>query len=260
MRTRTLFGATMLIAGSVANAGAVMESVMRDLTAGRPERSMITSAQGGSMRVDVKPEGSTMIFKDDVFYMLDPKAKTYTAMDRATIKQMADQMAPMIKQMQDQLARMTPEQRAQMEKMMGRAMPGAPKQSAPTIRKTSRTGQGAGQACTYSEVVEDGVVSSEVCTVAPGKLSGGQEFMEAGLKMGNLMKDMLASMPNLQQMATDTTAMYQQLGGIPVLTRTFVDGKPATETLVKSMRSESVPAAAFELPAGYTKRDLLRQP
>ena len=259
MLIRALCGTTMLFAAVAADAGAVMESVVRDLTGGRPETSTTTSAQGGMMRVDRKPSGGTMIFKNDVLYSMDATTKTYTAMDRAAMKQMSEQLAPMMKQMQEQLASMPPEQRAQMEKMMGSNMPGMGKPKTRSVRKTSRTGQAAGYACTYAEILEDGAVASEMCIVPAAKVSGGQEFMDAALKMGNVLKDMISGMEGMQQMVDQNAALYDQLGGIPVLTRTFANGKPGSETAIKAMRSQAVPAATFEIPAGYSKRELMPQ-
>jgi hypothetical protein len=255
MGIRALCATTMLIAATAVDAGTIVENVMRDLTGNDEERSTLISAQGGRMRVEAKPGSGAMIFKDDTFYYLDANSKTYMVMDRASMKQVSDQIAPMMKQMQEQLAAMPPEQRAQMEKMMA-SMPGMGKPTTRTVRKTSRTGQAAGYACSYAEVVEDGAVSSELCVVPSAKLKGGQEFMDAALKMGNVLKDMLSGMGGLQQFVDKNIALYSEIGGIPVLTRTFMNGKPATETVLKSLRSETVPAASFEVPQGYTKREM----
>jgi hypothetical protein len=258
MLIRTLCATTMLITAAAADAGAVMESVVRDLSGGAPQETpMTTFAQAGMMRVDMKADGNAMIFKNDVFYTIDTKGKTYIAMDRASMKQMADQLAPMMKQMQEQMARMPPEQRAQMEKLMGGNTPGMGKAKTRTVRKTSRAGQAGGYACSYVEIVEDGVVESEMCIAPAGKLSGGQEFMDAALKMGTMLKDMLSSMQGLQQMVHENAALFDQLGGIPVLTRDFANGKSVSETAIKSLKSEAIPATMFEIPAGYTKRDLM---
>lgn len=40
--------------------------------------------------------------------------------------------------------------------------------------------------------------------------------------------------------------------------RHFVDGKPASEPIVQTVRTESLPAATFEVPAGYTLKEPLR--
>jgi len=259
MRIRALCGVAMFIAAAAANAGVIVENVMRDLTGGRPERQLSTSVQGGMMRIQVK-DGGGMIFKNDVFYSIDPNTKTYMAMDRASIKQMSDQLAPMMKQMQEQLASMPPEQRAQMEKMMAGTGMNMGKAKTRSVRKTTRAGQVAGNACSYFEVLEDGVVDTELCVVPAAKLSGGPEFMEASIKMGGVLKDMFSSLGPLQALVDKNVALYSEIGGIPVLTRTFADGKPALETTLKTMRSQAVPAATFEIPQGYTKREMPTMP
>ena len=49
---------------------------------------------------------------------------------------------------------------------------------------------------------------------------------------------------------------FSDLGGLPVLTRSFDEGKPLHESSMKSIRTESVAASQFDIPADYKARDL----
>jgi hypothetical protein len=47
------------------------------------------------------------------------------------------------------------------------------------------------------------------------------------------------------------------VGGFPVRTRSYEDGKLGTkEQLVKVWREETVPASLFEIPAGYKQKQM----
>lgn len=249
-----------LAAPFAVHAGTVMEMQMRDLAnANATPTAIVTQAQDGRMRVEMKPGQGVMIFKDEVIYNVTAKDKSYTAIDRAAMKRMADKINPALKQMQEQLAKMPPEQRAQMEKMMGNSMPGMGASAPREVRKTGRAGKAAGHSCTYVEVLAGGVLEEEYCVVAPGALKGSQELIEASKKIGAMMQEMLSSLnaPWLQEMA-DRQPNFDKLGGIPVMSRHFSNGKPAHESTLQSLRSESLPAALFEIPAGYTRKEMMQ--
>ena len=255
---RLLYLSALLVAAT-AQGGTVLDTVSRELAPDGQSSTMTTSAQGGAMRVESNSGDSVMIFNKDVIYLVNPREKSYAIMDRETMKRMADQINPALKQMREQLAKMPPEQREQMEKMMAQRMPGLGKQKTQDIRKTGRSEKIGGTPCSYVEITEDGVLSDELCVAAPGALKGTDELMAAAMKMSALLKEMTASLdaPWLKDMMERQAAQYEQLGGVPVLTRHYVDGKAMVETTIKSMRSESIPASAFEVPAGYAKKDLM---
>lgn len=257
---RILTLAALWMTASSVHAGTVMETLSRDLTssAGKGVTTTTTYAQDGRMRVEPSPGESVMIFKDDVIYNVNRKDKSYVVMDRASMKRMAEQISPALKQMQEQLAKMPPEQRAQMEKMMGHRMAGVAADKPQEIRKTGRTGKAGGHACTYVEIHQGGAVTDELCVASPSALKGSQELMAAAKKMSLLMQEMFRNLdaPWLRQMAEKQAANYEQIGGVPVLTRHFTDGKAAHETTLTAMRSEALPATLFDVPAGFTKRDM----
>jgi hypothetical protein len=256
MLVRTLSLLFLTTAG-VAHAGTKLETVNRDLSGGRTT-TINTWAQGGMMRVETQPTESMMIFKDDTIYAISHKDKTYVAMDRATMKRMAEQINPHLKMLQEQMKNMSPEQRAQMEKMLGRSLPGT-EESKQEIKRTSRNDKISGYSCTFVEVRENGVLTDEMCIAAGSALKGSADLLAAAKKMTAVMEDMMASMdaPWLKQMAQKQMQNFEALGGIPVLSRHFVDGKPQSETTVNNISNETLAAALFEIPAGYTKKDMM---
>lgn len=257
MRQVIALAGMMLVAGA-SQGGTVLEMTSRDLT-NKTESLAKTYAQDGRMRVETgEAKDTVMIFRDETIYTLDPGQKTYVALDRGTMTKLANQLNPALKMLQEQMKNMTPEQKAQIERMTGTKLPGSTAEPRHEIRKTARTGKVAGYTCTYSEVLEDGVLQHEACVVPPADLKGSKELYDVGMKVAALVKDMMASVdaPWLRQMMDRQLENFSDLGGLPVLTRTFDAGKPLHESSMKSIRAESIPAGQFEIPADYKKRDM----
>ncbi|HEU4600606.1 MAG TPA: DUF4412 domain-containing protein [Steroidobacteraceae bacterium] len=259
-RIKHLVALPLCLLALSAFAGTTMQSVEHQLDKKEADAVVTVSAQDGNLRVDSPDHNGITIFKDDTIFVLNTKNKTYSSMDRESLKKMAEQISPALKQMQEQLAQMPPEQRAQIEKMMGKSMPGTGQQKTQEIRKTSRTDKVAGYSCKYAEVVEDGVVQQEFCVVPSASLKGSDDLMAAAQKMQAMMQDMLKALdsPWMQQMMDRQATNYAQLGGIPVLTRRFENGKAVTETTLRSIQSQSLPASTFDIPSGYTKQETMQ--
>jgi hypothetical protein len=264
MPIRTLSLLTLALFSGATQAGTLLETVNRDLSAKGGSTTINTWAQNGMMRVETQADKgaqrSTMIFENDTIYAIDHQDKSYYAMDRESMKRVAEQLNPALQMIQERMKDMTPEQRAQMEKMMGGSLPGVEKKT--EIKRIARTGKVSGHSCSYVQVLEDGVLTDEMC-VAPGKsLKGSDELMTAATRMAELMREMMSSMdaPWLKQMADKQIQNFAELGGIPVLSRHFAAGSPQSETTLTSIRTETLAASTFELPAGYTKKDMLAAP
>ncbi|HKE95223.1 MAG TPA: hypothetical protein VKB34_13005 [Povalibacter sp.] len=257
MPTRILFVAAVMLSVT-AQAGTILELVHRPLPGTDTGRVTTTYAQGGQMRVESSDGNGYIIFKGDALYALNNKEHNYTVMDRETLRKMADTINPALKQMRERLEQMPPEQRAQMERMLGGRM-GGTEQSPVEVRKTARTDKVAGYSCSYVELVRDGALQDEICVAAPSVLKGGDELMTAAQKASALVQDMFKDLdaPWLKQSVDRQIQNYSQLGGLPILTRHFEDGKPVSESTVRSVRSEAIPAATFEVPAGYTRKELM---
>lgn len=89
-----------------------------------------------------------------------------------------------------------------------------------------------------------------------------KRLMSAATKMAELMREMMSTMdaPWLKQMADRQMQNFAALGGIPVLSRHFEAGTLQSETTLASIRTEALAAATFEIPAGYTRKEMLPAP
>jgi hypothetical protein len=202
------------------------------------------------------------IYKDETIYILEPAEKRYTKLDKAGIERMSGQIAELRKQMEARMATMSPEQRAMVEQMMGGTVGAAAKEVERTVKPTSRTESAAGQTCKVWEVHASGKKEEELCVVAPGALPGGQEMMTTMRELGDLFKGLMQSLGGRDSNNAVSKAWQdlQAVNGIPVITRTFSSGKATNEFRLTSVRSESVPASSFTVPAGYSARTLSMGP
>jgi len=250
-----------------AQAGTRLETVNRDLSGKGGTTTIHSWAQNGMMRVETQGDSarrSTMIFKDDTIYAINHQEKSYYAMDRESMKRVAEQLNPALQMLQERMKDMTPEQRAQMEKMMGgRLPPGMGEAETKTeIKRTARTDKVSGYSCTYVQVFENGALTDEMCVTPSKDIKGSDELITTATRMAGLMREMMSTMnaPWLKQMAEKQVQNFAALGGIPVSSRHFEAGEPQSETTLTSIRTETLAASTFEIPAGYTRKEMMAAP
>jgi hypothetical protein len=268
MLTQTLPLLTLALFAGAAHAGTALQTVNRDLSSNGATTTIDTWAQNGMMRVETHPSNSapraTMIFKNDTIYAINHEDKSYYAMDRESMQRVAAQLNPALQMLQERMKDMTPEQRAQMEKMMGGRLPngvGEPEKKS-EIKRTTRTDKVGGYNCTYVQVLEDDVLTDEMCVTPSSAIKGSEELVTTANKMAGVMRDMMSTMdaPWLKQMADKQVQNFAALGGIPMRSRHFNGGEPQSETTLASIKSEAVAASMFEIPAGYTQKQMLAAP
>jgi hypothetical protein len=245
---------------STAFAGAYLETTTGDPAAKQAGQVNKMWFDGGRMRTENggRGEGAIAIFKDKAMYVLDPKTQSYRKIDKATVDQMAAKLADARKQMQAAMANMPPERRAMMEKMMGQ-MGGAagaategPKRA---LTKTGRTETVAGIKCTVREASVGGEKVEELCAAPAGSVTGGGEMMKTLREVGEMLKAFTQSFGAGSKMDNDWRDM-ETVNGVPILTRDFSGGKVTSETRLAVARKESIPAGQFDVPAGYTEKQI----
>ena len=258
MPNRILSFTTLLIFTGGATAGTVMETTTRDLNQ-NTNTLTTTQVQGGKIRMQSDDHDGFAVFRDDTLYVINGRDKNYVELDRATIKQMAATLNPALKQLQERMAAMSPEQRAQIEAILGGSLPDMKEAPVQEVRRTARSGKVGQYACDYVEVLEQSVVTDELCVAAPASLSGGEELMAAATRMSQLMQDIFKDLdaPWLKQSLDRQLQNYDKLGGVPVAAKHFDNGKAVSETTLKSIRKESLAENLFEVPAGYARRDMM---
>ena len=246
-----------LLAATQASAGVRIETATRDVkTQVADGGTQVVMVQDGKIRMNNPGHGNGMIVKNGVLYMFDDRKKTYTELDKATMKKMSDQAGAAMAQMQEQLKNMPPEQRAQMEKMLGANMPGAMggKQDTYETIDTGKSETAEGRKCRIWNLRKNGVLNEEMCVVPYSSLPGKEDFEKAFRELAESAIGMAGNLPG----ATAAIDARKAVNGFPVRVRHFdAAGKPrGTETVLTQWVEESLPGSTFEIPAGYTKKEL----
>jgi hypothetical protein len=265
MRMPRLTLTTTLLAGAAlgataAHAGVYFENVEKELDG---SKSPVTSKMwfdGGRMRTERSGERELVIFRSEGMYTIDSQTKTYRVIDKATAEKMGAQVANAKKQMEARMAAMPPEQRKKMEEMMAKLgqggaaamLPGA-KQPQRSLKNAGRSETVAGIKCTVWEVFEDGEKEEELCAAPASSVPSGDEVIRTFKEIGAMFKSFTDSLGS-RNPADEPWKDMETINGVPILTREFSDGKATSEMRLTVVRKESVPAASFEVPAGYTEK------
>lgn len=257
---RVLCCAAVLGLASPGFAGVRIETTTRDIATkvadGAPQ---IMQVQDGKIRA-TQGSNHTMILKNSTITMLDDKRKTYREMDEATLKSMANQAGAAMAQLQEKMKNMSPEQRAMMEKAMGSHMPGGmgPQAAADEYdaKDTGKSDTVEGRACRIWQTTRNGAPLEELCVVPYASLPGREDLQKAFQVMTDAVEQLSSAMPNIEK------AMKARLSvnGYPVRVRRYdAQGQlRKNESVLTKWTEEALPAATFDVPAGYTKQDMPR--
>jgi hypothetical protein len=228
------------------------------------------SFKGSDMKMDFYEDGkkpsTSIIFKGDRDEMinLDHIHKTYSVMDKETLKSLASQMNEAMAQMEKATAEMSPEERAMMERMMKGTMPTMQdtKHVEPVIKQAG-SGNVSGYSCTKYEVYKGTEKVRELCITKWSNIEGGSEIQSSLLKMANFMEDLSKSLPPGSNFMASTANFEKnvfnqisKLNGFPVQTTDYDKGSVTGITTFKSSNNTGLDTSAFEPPAGYEKQDL----
>jgi hypothetical protein len=245
-----LYGALL----PAAFAGAIVETVSRQLPGGEQTAGTTLYVDGGSLRVVTDEEaaegpGSNAIIRNEVMYAIDHNRRTYAVLDRAAMKQIAESMNQAVANMKAQLDDMSPEKRATMERLLS-ASPRGPMR----YRKTPRSEKVAGRSCRVWEGLQNERRLVEYCVVPYASIAGGAEIMGAMKNMITLMDEVFVVMDEngiKDAVFSNEWRGVRAIDGYPVLIRMFEHGRPVSEEVLKSARVAAVPASHFQVPAGY---------
>jgi hypothetical protein len=260
--------AAVLLAGS-ARADLVVSMERKSMRTDAPvTETQQMSLSGDKLTATAEERGrpTQIIWRGDkqALYSLDPAAKTYYEIDKATMAAVNEQVNGAMKSMQEQMAKMTPEQRAQVEKMMG-GMPnmGGQAAAAPAVevKATGDKQTVQGYPCTRYDVLLGGKKSSEMWVASWGAVKIDKSDIQALTSMNSFFEEMLKGNPMLGKLSTSSSFQgLDRVDGFPVLIRHFDGDKVIEEMTLKGVERRAVPAGSFDVPAGYTRKELGPKP
>jgi hypothetical protein len=242
---------------NVAAAGVYVEMVDKNLSTGKTSLTQKMYVQGGQGRF-VDEEGRATIIKNGTLYVIDDKDKSYVVFDKATMDQLAKQLNAAMTQMKEQLAKMPAEQRAQVEQMMAKQMPGMLGETQKWTVEVTDTGKSDkvdGRNCRLWDVKRNNELDEQLCVVPYTALPGKENFQAVFASFAKVFEEMAKSVPTLAGVMDTEFDAQAKVNGFPVRTRSYENGKLANEEQVMQVwREEAVPAAMFDVPAGYKQK------
>jgi hypothetical protein len=207
-------------------------------------------------RLKMDMENMAVIYRDDTgtVYNVMKDRHQYMAFDQATQQRMAAMMSAMKDQMRQQMQSMPEAQRKQME-ASGMAGMAAPKPDGP-YKKTGQSKVVGAWSCQVFRKLLGSGMTVDSC-FAPVSAIGLTHGDLTALKA--LTERMRKAMPqSAQTNSMDIDAQTQEIGfeGFPVETVISANGTLRTTSTMKSVQHLSLPADTFEIPAGYTRREM----
>jgi hypothetical protein len=169
-------------------------------------------------------------------------------------KRMRAQMDAMRAQMQERLKNMPPDQRAKMESMMGPAAADPGKTHDWKFEPIGQKKTVNGFACDMYRVSEDGKVREEQC-VSPWSAGLVKKSDFAGIQQ--FAESMMDDFGGARGRSNSIFTRMEKAPGIPI-SRVPIEanGQRGEEEQIKSIKRGSIPSSAFEIPAGYSKKDM----
>jgi hypothetical protein len=247
--------ALTVLAARAADAGVYVEMVDHDIKADKSTLAQKMYVQSGNGRF-VDAEGHATLIKNGTFYIIDDADKSFVAVDKATMEQLAKKISTAMEQVKEQLAALPPEQRAQMEKMMP-GMAGDDKKWTVEVFDTGKSDNVDGRTCHIWDVKRGGELDDQLCVVPYSALPGKENFQAMFATFAKVFEEMAKSIPMLSGMMTNEFSAQSKVNGFPVRSRGYENGKLGDdEQLMKVWREEAIPATMFEIPAGYKQKQM----
>lgn len=222
-------------------------------------------AQREMLRMDPHADRSgrmSVIFRDETLWVVSHDEKTCQTIDKEGMEELSQQVGGMMKQMEAELANLPPEQRAMVEKMMKDQMPGGMPgmaDSAPPRRIEVGAVEKVGNySCTLRTLYSGDKKIWEVCSAGEGLPGAASEALEAFGAMARFAEQLRESVrqgPFAQMVDTPFYDM-DEIGGFPVRTRMFANGRITDESILKSIVGKDLDESVFAIPDGYEVKSL----
>jgi hypothetical protein len=253
----------ILVAGLLAapvTAGVYVETVDNNLSTGSSRLKQKMYVQNGAGRF-VDDEGRVTLIKGGGMYVIDDSDKSYIALDKATMEQLAKQLNEAMAQAKEQLAKLPPDQRAQMEQMMGGALGGEGQKWTVEVADTGKTDKVNGRSCKLLDVTRNGQLDEQICVVPYSSLPGKEDFQAVFAGFAKAFEDLAKAAPMLAGRMENEFTAQKKANGFPMRRRAYENGSLINEeSVVKVWREEAVPASMFEIPAGYKAKSMTMGP
>jgi hypothetical protein len=229
----------------------IVSKMTRD---GGPPEAKISYISSDHARISMGDGNDVIVdFKIGQISTLDAKKKTYYVTTRADLDALAAKMqeqmnSPEMKKAQEQMKNLPPEARSRMEAMGG--MFAVEAQDVGTTRKI------AGYTCENWKMTMGQFSRSEECLTSELKFP--PQAWEMYRAFADSMKSMMASFGPMAAKVAEMQEQLKKMKGFPLANTTTTEimgHRSVIASEVTEVKQGSIPASAWEIPAGYTKVD-----
>jgi len=268
MRHNFVFAGAFLVLGLCGNAlaGVVVTSTQTKLDTHQAS-SIMVYVDTDRLKV-VTPE-NTVVFRGDLnrMWMIDASRRSYMEMTPESLQKMgaaSAQLGAAAAILQEKLAQMPPEQRAMMAQMLAGRGLGAPPGGSPaappqmSFIKAGGSKTVAGWNCDIYKKTVNGQQEEEIC-ITPIRTAGLSAGDFAVLdRLTQFMAPIMSSpmVPRMDFMNWNDMNKAIGFAGMPLDTTIYAQGRPTTQQTVVKVERTAIPANTFDLPQGFTKRDM----
>jgi len=236
-----------------AHAGVTITQVMKQLDGDKPPITNLIHLETDKARIDMSQNPTSyMVYRGDknAFWMINTQKKTCTVMTEKDLDAMHAKMDAAMAKMREQMKSLPPERQKMMEEMMAKMAPGGAQGPKTTYRKIGDGGKVESWSTEKYEGLRDTAKVSEIWTAAPNSIG----IQEADMKV---LKDMAKFFQKFAKGMPDLIGNKENgLEGVPVKSISYRDGKPTWESDLKSVKKEDLAASLFEIPAGFTEKNM----
>ncbi len=210
------------------------------------------------LRVDINPQHA-VIFRQDksALWILDREKKSYMEITEAFLNTVSQKMAQAQGIMMKRMENMPPEQRKAMQKIMGNKLPFFPQQKTvkPTFNKVATAVACSQWTCDQYEEKRGNEKKRDVWVATSSALGIDDTVYQSMRAFAGFTAKLTDKA--LTAMGETPVTMIMDLGGFPVKQTSYQgDGQVKMESQLKSIKTVSLTADTFELPAGYAKRSM----
>lgn len=243
MRISTLTLAALVLAAGAVRASDDLTIVSKHTANGKPSGTTTSYMASDHVRMASEVGQETIVdLKTGVMTTLDGKKKTYYTVTKQDMEQLA---AKMKERMND------PEMKKAMEMM---ASLSAGMATSFDVKKTGATRKIAGYGCEEWTITMGAMSTIKECVTS--ELQYPVHAWDAYKDFAESMKGMMSGFGPMAKSGAELAEKMKNMKGFPVATSTAVNvmgNKTTVETEVIEVRKGSIPASAWEIPAGYTK-------
>ena len=246
MRFSTLTLTALLLAGGAASAVVASDDltiVTKHTHDGKPAGTSTSYLASDHVRMAREEGNETIVdLKTGVMTTLDGRKKTYFTLTKQDMEQLAAKMKERMN---------TPEMKKAMEAMQG--MSGGMSTSF-DVKKTGATRKVAGYGCEEWAITMGTFSSIRECVTS--ELQYPVHAWDVYKDFAESMKSVTSAFGPMAKSGAELAEKLKTMKGFPVATSTVVDvmgHKTTLESEVIEVRKGSIPASAWEIPAGYTK-------